>query len=434
MCVIPPPSARNSSGPGDRLPLLLFIPVFALASILLEGCTTEEVGRERRPPTESGSETILAATPPMGFNTWNRFGCDVSETLVREMAEAMVETGMRDAGYQYVVIDDCWQVARDDEGHIAPDPERFPSGMKALADHVHDLGLKFGLYTDAGPKTCQGRPGSLGYEEEDAGTYAAWGVDYVKVDWCHADSLNAPAHYARFRDAFASTGRPMVLSICEWGRNRPWEWGEGIGQLWRTTSDIRDSWESLLWILDANERLDEAAGPGHWNDPDMLEVGNGGMTSEEYRAHFSLWAMMAAPLMAGNDLRDMREEIREILTNPEVIAVDQDPLGVQGRVSLDRGYGLQVWTKPLSDGGRAVAVLNRRADSLGAYVRWADIGLEPGAATVRDLWAHADLGVHVDSGAYADRLEVTVPPHGVVMLRITPAGRYRAPGIRPQMS
>jgi alpha-galactosidase len=356
----------------------------------------------------------------MGFNTWNRFGCDVSDGLVRGMADAMVESGMRDVGYRYVVIDDCWQVDRDDEGRIIPDPERFPFGMKALADYVHERGLKFGLYTDVGPKTCQGRPGSLGYERQDARSYAQWGVDYVKVDWCHADSLVAPTHYARFRDAFEATGRPMVLSICEWGRNRPWEWAQDVGQLWRTTSDIQDSWESLLWNLDANERHYEAAGPGHWNDPDMLEVGNGGMTTEEYRTHFSLWAMMAAPLMAGNDLRAMTDEVRGILTNAEVIAVDQDALGVQGRVVLDRGYGIQVWAKPLSDGSMAVAVFNRRTDPRDAYVRWVDVGLDPGPATLRDLWRHQELGTHTDSGSYEDRYTTRVPPHGVVMLRITP--------------
>jgi len=371
--------------------------------------------------TMASSQTpLLAPTPPMGFNTWNRFGCDVSDELVRGIADAMVSSGMRDAGYQYVVIDDCWQVDRGEDGLIVADPERFPAGMKELADYVHGQGLKFGLYTDVGPKTCQGRPGSLGYEEVDARSYADWGVDYVKVDWCHADSLNAPEHYARFRDGFQATGRPMVLSICEWGRNRPWDWGEGIGQLWRTTADIGDNWQSLLWIANANQRLHDAAGPGHWNDPDMLEVGNGGMTLEEYRAHFSLWAIMAAPLMAGNDLRAMSDEIREILTNDEVIAVDQDPLGVQGRVVLDRGYGLQVWAKPLADDGVAVALFNQQADSLDAYVRWADVGLEPGPAQVLDLWAHADLGIHTDTGAFADRLQARVAPHGVVMLRITP--------------
>ena len=407
-------------------------PVAALLTLTLLLATACSSGSP--PPEESDAEVaaasasgatapgvVLAPTPPMGFNTWNKFACDVSEELVRGIADAMVSSGMRDVGYEYVVIDDCWQVDRGEDGIIVPDPERFPSGMKALADYVHGQGLKFGVYTDAGPMTCQNRPGSLGYEEVDARTYAEWGVDYVKVDWCHADSLNAPVQYAKVRDAFRASGRDMVLSICEWGRNRPWEWGEGIGQLWRTTSDIRDSWESLLWITNANQRLWEAAGPGHWNDPDMLEVGNGGMTLDEYRAHFSLWAMMAAPLMAGNDLRTMTEEIRAILTNSEVIAVDQDPLGVQGRVVLDRGYGLQLWTKPLADGATAVTLFNQRADTLGGYVRWEDVGLEPGPAQVRDLWAHEDLGVHEDTGAYADRLNVRVPPHGVVMLRITPA-------------
>jgi alpha-galactosidase len=392
--------------------------------LLISSCSFEtRSGTPRDEPiAEEAREALLAPTPPMGFNTWNRFGCDVSEELVREMADAMVSSGMRDAGYEYVVIDDCWQVDRGEDGRIVPDPERFPSGMKALGDYVHGHGLKFGLYTDVGPMTCQGRPGSLGYEEVDAVTYAEWGVDYVKVDWCHADSLDAPTHYARFRDAFAATGRPMVLSLCEWGRNRPWEWARSIGQLWRTTADIADRWESVLWILHANERLHEAAGPGHWNDPDMLEVGNGGMSLEEYRAHFSLWAMMAAPLMAGNDLRTMTDDERDILTNPEVIAVNQDPLGVQGRVVLDRGYGLQVWAKPLADGAVAVTLFNQRHEAYEGYVRWADVGLAPGPARVRDLWTHADLGVHEDTGAYDRRFRARVPPHGVVVLRITPEG------------
>jgi len=364
--------------------------------------------------------TVLAPTPPMGFNTWNRFACDVSEDLVRGITDAMVDSGMRDAGYEYVVIDDCWQVDRGSDGVIVADPERFPSGMKALADYVHERGLKFGLYSDAGPKTCQGRPGSLGYEQTDADTYAGWGVDYVKLDWCHADSLSAPVQYRKFRDALDHSGRDIVLSICEWGRNLPWEWAPEVGQLWRTTGDIWDSWQSVLWILEANNRHHEVAGPGHWNDPDMLEVGNGGMTLEEYRSHFSLWAIMAAPLMAGNDLREMSPEIRDILTNADVIAVDQDPLGVQGRVVLDRGYGYQVWTKPLADGSAAVALFNLRESELEGYVSWDLIGLEPGEATVRDLWTGEEW-VHSDDGSWASRLRAPVPGHGVVMLRVTPA-------------
>jgi len=394
-------------------------------ALWLAACSPDEPGQvataEDDIPVSGGSVT-LASTPPMGFNTWNRFGCDVSEALVREMADAMVSSGMRDAGYEYVVIDDCWQVERGSDGRIVADPARFPSGMKALADYVHDQGLKFGLYTDAGPKTCEGRPGSLGYEAVDARTYASWGVDYAKVDWCHSDSLSAPVQYARVREAFDDSGRDMVLSICEWGRNLPWEWAGHSGQLWRTTADIRDNWESVLWILEANNRHHAAAGPGHWNDPDMLEVGNGGMTLEEYRSHFSLWAIMAAPLIAGNDLRVMSEEIREILTNTEVIAVDQDPLGVQGRVVLDRGYGVQVWAKPLTDGAVAVALFNQREEEMEGSVSWYEIGLEPGPATVRDLWAHEESGVHVDDGSYATRLRRKVPGHGVVMLRVTPTG------------
>jgi len=370
--------------------------------------------------TASRETVALAPTPPMGFNTWNRFGCDVSDELVRGIADAMVDSGMREAGYEYVVIDDCWQVERGEDGLIVPDPERFPSGMKALADYVHEKGLKFGLYTDAGPKTCEGRPGSLGYEEVDADTYAGWGVDYVKVDWCHSDSLSAPVQYAKFRKAFDATGRDMVLSICEWGRNLPWEWAGGIGQLWRTTADISDNWASVLWILEANNRHHEAAGPGHWNDPDMLEVGNGGMTLEEYRSHFSLWAIMAAPLIAGNDLRSMSDEIRDILTNRDVIAVNQDPLGAQGRVVLDRGYGVQVWARPLSDGSVAVALFNQRDDEMTGSASWHEVGLLPGPATVRDLWTGEELQ-HVDDGTIATRLSRRVPAHGVVLLRVTPA-------------
>jgi alpha-galactosidase len=361
----------------------------------------------------------LAPTPPLGFNTWNKFGCDVNEQLIREIADAMVSTGMREAGYKYLVIDDCWQVARAGDGRIVADPERFPEGMKALADYVHGKGLAFGLYTDVGPKTCAGRPGSFGFEELDMATYAGWGVDYIKVDWCHADDLDPRVQYTKFREAIRKTGRPIVLSICEWGRNAPWNWASGIGQLWRVTADIQDTWESIVWIVNANSRHSGAAGPGHWNDPDMLEVGNGGMTFDEYKAHFSLWAMMAAPLMAGNDVRQMTAETQKILLNREVIAVDQDPLGVQGRIVVDRGYGGQVWMKPLADGSVAVAFLNLTSKELELYVRWSQIGIPAGPAEVRDLWAHRDLGVHSDLGGHFDeRFKTVVPPHGVIMVRV----------------
>jgi alpha-galactosidase len=327
----------------------------------------------------------------------------------------MVAGGMRDAGYQYVVIDDCWQVARDGAGTLVADSTRFPGGMKPLAEYVHARGLKLGIYTDAGRKTCQGRPGSYGHEEQDARTFAAWGVDYVKEDWCHADSLAAPERYAIFRDALARAGRPIVLSICEWGLNAPWEWAPGTGNLWRTTEDIDDSWASMLSNLDISGQHASVAGPGGWNDPDMLEVGNGGMTDDEYRAHFSLWAIMAAPLIAGNDVRGMSAATREILINPEVIAVDQDSLGVQGTLVGARPSELQVWMKPLAGGARAVVLFNRSSLQTVITAQWWQLRMPSRPAQVRDLWAHTELG------SFRDRFSATVPAHGVVMVRITPA-------------
>jgi alpha-galactosidase len=355
----------------------------------------------------------LALTPPMGWNSWNHFGCDVSEQLIKQTADAMVASGMRDAGYQYVVIDDCWQVARDAHGTIVPDSTRFPSGIKALADYVHGKGLKFGIYTDAGLKTCQGRPGSYAHEVQDAKTYAAWGVDYTKVDWCYADTLDAPTRYAKVSQAFRASGRPIVLSICEWGQNAPWRWAPSVGNLWRTTTDIEDTWQSMLDNLDVSSQYAAAAGPGHWNDPDMLEVGNGGMTPEEYRAHFSLWAIMAAPLLAGNDLRALDDTTKSILLNREVIAVDQDSLGVQGTLIYQSKGALQVWMKPLKDGSRAVALLNRSEAPAEFGIALARLGLQANTAAVRDLWAHRDLGT------VTNHFRATVPAHGVVMVRIS---------------
>ncbi len=358
----------------------------------------------------------LAATPPMGWNSWNKFGCHVDEQLIEATADAMVASGMRDAGYRYVVIDDCWQVYRDTAGVIVPDPQLFPHGMKAVADFVHAKGLKFGIYTDAGTNTCQGRPGTLHHEEQDARTYASWGVDYVKEDWCNARGLEAPAQYRKFHDALVATGRPIVLSICEWGSNRPWEWGPGIGHLWRTTGDIDDSWASMLTNADLSSLHQAVAGPGGWNDPDMLEVGNGGMTEDEYRAHFSLWAIMAAPLIAGNDLRTMTAATRDILTNREVIAVDQDSLGVQGWLAEQPAPGLQVWVKPLKGGSRAVLLLNRTGGPAPMRVDFTAIGLTAARAKVRDLWAHEYRGSF--TGGYT----ASVPSHAVVMVSVSPEG------------
>src|SRR5690242_395714 len=352
------------------------------------------------PSLLSAQDKGLARTPPMGWNSWNKFGCNVSEDLIRQMADAMAKSGMKDAGYQYVVIDDCWQVERDKAGNIVPDPKRFSSGIKALADHVHSLGLKFGIYSDAGSMTCAKRPGSLGHEYQDALQYAAWGVDYLKYDLCNTTTQDAQAAYALIRNALNSTGRPIVLSICEWGTAKPWLWGEKVGgNLWRTTGDIRDQWESkdhhhlgMLDILDLQVGIESYAGPGHWNDPDMLEVGNGGMTTEEYRAHFSLWSILAAPLIAGNDLRDMKPEIHDILTNKEVIAVNQDPLGREGERVAKNG-DLEVWAKQLKDGSRAVILLNRGESEQEITANWEDLGYPKAlSASVRDLWEYKDLG------------------------------------------
>ena len=365
-------------------------------------------------------ENGLALTPPMGWNSWNKFGCDVSEKLIKETADAMVSSGMKDAGYQYIVIDDCWQVKRDDKGKIIADAERFPSGMKALANYVHSKGLKFGLYSDAGTATCQGRPGSHGFEEIDAGTYAEWGVDYLKYDWCNTDGIKQQDAYPAMRDALLKSGRKIVFSMCEWGSSQPWLWAEKVGNLWRTTGDIQDCWEckrdwgGMGWtpILDLQAGLEKYAGPGHWNDPDMLEVGNGGMTVTEYKSHFSLWCLLASPLMAGNDLRNMTPEIKEILTNKEVIALNQDKRGIQGSKIRDDG-DYEVWSKPLKDGSKAVILFNRDAKKAEMKVTWEELGFKnDNAAKVKDLWLHKDLGKFVNG------FSTEVDPHGVVVLKV----------------
>jgi len=378
---------------------------------------------------ESAVSKGFALTPPMGWNTWNKFQCNVSDELVRGMADAIVKSGMKDAGYQYIVIDDCWQVSRDANANIVPDPQRFPNGMKALADYVHSLGLKFGIYSDAGTKTCAGRPAGLGHEYQDALMYASWGVDYLKYDWCSTlPGQDAKSSYANIRQALDASGRPIVLSICEWGGRQPWLWGkQSGGNLWRTTGDIQDRWagkkewspgnccsNGMLDIVDENADLYSFAGPGHWNDPDMLEVGNGGMTTIEYRTHFSLWAIMAAPLIAGNDVRNMTPEIRDILTNKEVIAIDQDPLGRQGRRVWKDG-DLEVWGRQLQNGDRAMILLNRGSAEQEITVNWEQVGYPSHlGAAVRDLWAHKDLG------KFTGKFSASVASHGVVMVTVRP--------------
>jgi len=366
-------------------------------------------------------ENGLARTPPMGWNSWNLFACNVDEQLIRNIADAMVSSGMRDAGYIYVNIDDCWHGTRDANGNIQPNPVTFPSGMAALADYVHSLGLKLGIYSDAGTLTCAGYPGSKGYEQKDADQYAAWGIDYLKYDWCHTEGQDTQQSYTLMSDCLLNTGRPIVFSICCW--EFPGEWVMDVGNLWRTTTDIWDSWGSVVLLIDTNADLHPYAGPGHWNDPDMLEVGNGGMTNTEYRAHFSMWCIMAAPLLAGNDLRNMSQATIDILTAPEVIAVDQDPLGIQGRRVRDYGDH-EVWVKELVDEGRAVALFNRGSTAADITVNFSDLGEEftNNNVVIRDLWQRQDVGTMTNS------YTANVPSHGAVLIKasaIVPEGMLK---------
>ncbi|TMC77219.1 MAG: glycoside hydrolase family 27 protein [Chloroflexi bacterium] len=358
----------------------------------------------------------LAPTPPMGWNSWNRFGVKIDENLVLETAEAMVASGMRDAGYRYVVIDDGWMAPdRDRDGDFVADPEKFPSGIKALADRIHALGLRFGIYTDAGTKTCQDLPASLGYEFRDARRFAEWGVDYVKVDWCHTNGMGPRALYGKWAMAFHAARRPMVLSICEWGRSRPWEWAGAIGHLWRTCWDIQPDWSSILTILDRQTELHPFAGPDHWNDPDMLEVGNGDLTDDQSRAHFALWSMLAAPLMAGTDLRTMSDETREILIAPEIVAIDQDAGGRQGR-RLSRDGDIDTWVRDLApEDSYAIAVLNRGSEAREVRVALEDIGVAPRTnVRVRDLWRRIDVG------KARREILIATSPNSATVLRISP--------------
>ncbi|HTB10545.1 MAG TPA: hypothetical protein VK752_03190 [Bryobacteraceae bacterium] len=356
----------------------------------------------------------LAKTPPMGWNSWNKFQRRVSDQVVREVAAAMAKNGMKDAGYVYVNIDDTWQGTRDAKGNIRAN-EKFPD-MKALADYVHGLGMKLGIYSSPGPRTCAGFEGSYQHEEQDAKTFAAWGIDYLKYDWCSASRIfevsSMPAVFAKMGQALADAGRPIVYSLCQYGMLNVGEWGaKAGGNVWRTTHDIRDTWASMAALgFDEQMGLEKYAGPGHWNDPDMLEVGNGGMSMDEYRTHMSLWSILAAPLMAGNDVRNMPPEITAILQNKEVIAVDQDAWGKQGARVAKNG-DLEVWSRQLAGGAIAVGLFNRGAERAKVTARWADLGIT-GSKSVRDLWAHADR--EKVSGEYS----ADVASHGVVMVKM----------------
>ncbi|MEP7280278.1 MAG: glycoside hydrolase family 27 protein [Bacteroidota bacterium] len=360
----------------------------------------------------------LALTPPMGWNSWNHFAEKVNDSIVRAAADALVSTRLAAAGYSYINIDDCWQGYRDSEGNIVPN-KKFPN-MKALADYVHSKGLKLGIYSSPGPFTCGGYLGSLGHEEQDAKTYASWGIDYLKYDWCSASRLYSndelQATYQKMGLALAKSGRPIVYSLCEYGMGDVWKWGPKVAaNLWRTTGDIQDNWLSMSNIGFSQDRLAAYAGPGHWNDPDMLEVGNGGMTATEYSTHFSLWCLLAAPLMAGNDLQKMSPSTLEILSNSEVIAIDQDLLGKQA-ITIFKEGDVQILARDLKDGAKAVGLFNTGLKGQIASVSFLDLKVN-GKQKIRDLWLHKDLG------QFKSKFSVHVPPHGVVLIKVSPKAK-----------
>jgi alpha-galactosidase len=376
----------------------------------------------------------IAPTPPMGWNSWNTFQTNINEQLVKSIADVMVSSGMKDAGYQYIVLDDGWMAMERDPktGDLIPDPKKFPNGLKPVIDYVHSKGLKFGLYNCAGTKTCAGYPGTRGYEYQDARFYASLDIDYLKFDWCNTEGINAKEAYTTMSKALKTAGRPIVFSLCEWGNNKPWLWAEPVGQLWRTTGDITAQFDGIksygnwhangvMTIVDLQDTLRKYAGPNHWNDPDMLEVGNG-LTAAENRAHFSLWCMLAAPLIAGNDMRKMDEQTRSVLTNKEVIAIDQDVLGIEGFKYSDKD-SVQTWFKPLSDGDWAVCFVNRSSIAKPIEFNWQNEvvkdelskrGLHADAITykLRDLWTKKD------AGATKKLLKAVVQPHDVLLLRL----------------
>jgi len=361
----------------------------------------------------AAADPTVAATPPMGWNSWNHFSCKVTADDVRSAADAIAGNGMKDAGYIYVNIDDCWEGDRDEHGRIRSNA-KFPD-MKGLVDYIHSKGLKAGIYSSPGPKTCAKYEGSYGHEDQDAQQYAEWGFDYLKYDWCSAEKVykrsEMTAVYQKMHDALVRTGRPIVFSLCQYGYERVWRWGASVGgNLWRTTEDITDHYDRMSVIGFDQDGLEPFAGPGHWNDPDMLEVGNGGMNHDEYLTHMSLWVLLAAPLLAGNDLSKMTPETLEILTNKEVVAVDQDSKGVQGHRVSQEGP-LEVWAKPLADGSVAMGLFNRGESVNPVTVNFKDVGINK-PAQVRDLWRHQDLGSQ--NGSYT----TDVPRHGAVLLRI----------------
>ncbi len=363
---------------------------------------------------ETNPSAKLALTPPMGWNSWNHYHLNINEAIIRAQAKAMVDSGMKALGYEYVVIDGGWEGYHNAQGVFIPDILKFPN-MKGLFDYIHGFGLKVGIHDSPGPVTCSGREASYGHERQDAETFANWGLDFIKYDWCSGRLVYKPDQmksvYEKFHQDLLRTGRPILYSICQYGMQDVWKWGASVGgNEWRTTGDISDNYYHMAYIGFEQNGLEKYAGPGHWNNPGALEVGNGGMTNEEYRTHMSLWCILAAPLFAGTDLTKMSPETLSILTNREVVAVDQDRAGIQGHRVWQEGP-MEVWMKPLADGSKAVGMFNREEGEMTMTLRFQDIGVA-GAANLRDLWAHKDLGTF--NGSYTTK----VPRHGVVMLKV----------------
>ncbi len=398
----------------------------AIAFFFLAQVTRAQSQVSKVRATEDG----LALTPPMGWYPWNEFGqAPQNEKLIKEIVDALISSGLKDAGYVYVGPDEGICFSRDVDGKLTTNLARYPSGLRSLGDYIHQRGLKYALYTDAGTRTCSmAMPGTKDHEFEDMAAVAAWRADYVKIDWCNTKGQDVAQSYTRLRDAQQAAGRPIVFSLCSWGEGEPWKWAASVGHLWRTTGDIcipgKANWSAAMKNAAANEKLYAAAGPGHWNDPDMLITGMGGLSETQNRSFFSLWCMMAAPLMAGNDLRKMTASTIQILTNQEAIAINQDPLGLQGHIVRREGQA-EIWAgKRLFDGSQAVLVFNSGTAPAEVRVTWPDIGsAESDALYVRDLWTHQT------TGPQRGGTTVTVPSSDVALLRISKSSAFPAPPI-----
>lgn len=397
--------------------VLITLFVLLVLKPFVEGRVSKESGKRRR--RGKLLENGLGRTPPMGWNSWNHFHCGINEGLIKETADAMVNTGLASLGYQYVNLDDCWaEQDRDSQGNMVARGSTFPSGIKSLADYVHSKGLKLGIYSDAGSQTCSNTmPGSLDHEEQDAKTFASWEVDYLKYDNCNNQNIDPHTRYIKMGKALQNSGRSIFYSLCEWGQEDPATWAADVGNSWRTTGDIEDNWNSMTSRADENDKWASYAKPGGWNDPDMLEVGNGGMTTEEYRSHFSIWALAKAPLLIGCDVRSMDNATIEILSNSEVISVNQDKLGVQGK-KIKWDGDLEVWAGALSGGRVAVVLWNRASSESTITAYFSDIGLQSSAVVnARDLWEHKT------TRSVTGQISATVSSHACKMYILSPKSK-----------